>query len=122
MVPALGSNVSPVGMDPDVMFQVYGLVPLIAVRVTVLYAALTVPLGNVGAVLMLGPAMTLIENDFVSEPPRESVTRTSKLNGPELVGVPLIAPVDPLMLSPGGSDVWLASDQLFPPLPPDALS
>lgn len=80
------------------------------------------PLVNVGAVLIVGPGTMLIENDFVSEPPRLSVTLMLKLNGPEAVGVPLIVAVLslPARLRPPGKTPE-ATVQVLPPEPPDAL-
>ena len=45
------------------------------------------PLGNVGAVLIVGPGTMLIENEFVSDPPKLSVTLILKVNGPAAVGL-----------------------------------
>ena len=53
---------------------VYGGVPPVACSVTPTYWTFTVPFGSVGAVVMVGPAIKVSENDFVVEPCALSVT------------------------------------------------
>lgn len=72
--------------------------PPVAASVIVVYTAPTVPLGRVGAVVIVGPGVIVNENSCVAEPPKLSVTFAVKLNGPEAVGVPVTAP-------PGLSDI-----------------
>ena len=117
--PVVGLRVSPAGGEPAVMDHEYGDVPSTAARLAV-YATPTVPLGSVGAVLIVGPGTMLMENDFVSEPPKLSVTLIPKVNGPGAVGVPLIVPVPPRVSPPGKTPE--ATVQVLPPEPPDALN
>ena len=79
------------------------------------------PLVNVGAVLIVGPGTMLIENEFVSDPPKLSVTLILKVNGPAAVGLPLIVPVLLLRVSPPGKTPE-ATDQTLPPEPPDTFN
>jgi len=123
IVPVLPPSVSPFGGAPTVIDHENGAVPPVAPNVTGEYDTPTVPLGNMGAVLIVGPGTMVIENDFVSEPPRLSVTLILKVNGPEAVGVPLIVAVLPLTtrLSPPGKTPE-ATVQILPPEPPDELN
>ena len=96
--------------------------PPLASSVTPVYGAFTVPLGNVGPVDIVGPAMMFREKASVVEPPRLSVTCTVKLNGPDAVGVPLITPDDMFGDKPGGRDDPVARDHVNPLLlPPEAM-
>ena len=109
MAPVVPLSVNPAGSAPTVMDQVKGEVPPEAVRVTPAYEAFTVPLGRVGALVMLGPPIIFNEKARLAEPCRVSVTCTVKLCGPAVfeAGVPLIRPVLVFRMSPCGSDVLL---------------
>lgn len=97
------------------------MVPPVAVSVTVPYETPTVPLGNVGAVVMVGPGMIFSEKACVAVPLRLSVTWMLKLNGPETEGVPLRTPAE-LRVKPLGSEDPLATAQVNPvPEPPEAV-
>jgi hypothetical protein len=116
--------VSPAGGAPTVIDHEYGAVPPVAPNVTGEYDTPTVPLGSVGAVLIVGPGTMLIEKDCVSDPPALSATFTVKLGDPKAaaVGVPLITPPE-LSDSPAGSDDPLVGDHVNPVfVPPEALS
>src|SRR5579863_8343599 len=105
MVPAFASKDNPAGSEPTVMDQMYGFVPSEAARVTVVYVTPTVPLGSVGAVVIVGPATIVREIGKVAVPPAPSVTCTVKLDVPSAadVGVPLSEPpVD--KVRPAGKD------------------
>jgi hypothetical protein len=92
----------PAGRAPCVIDHVYGAVPPLAVSVTVAYDTLTVPLGSVGAVVMVGPGAMVNEKSCVPEPPALSMTFAVKLKGPDAVGVPVRAPAG-LRFIPAGS-------------------
>ena len=70
-----------------------------------------------GLVTLTGPATVKAK---LTEPVRlaESLTVTVAVVLPAVVGVPVIAPVEALMLSPAGSP---AADQVNGPLPPDTV-
>src|SRR2546421_72799 len=64
----------------------------------------------------------LIENEFVSDPPRLSVTVTPKLNGPPAAGGVPLSPPPALSDSQAGS-AGLPADHVYPaPEPPEAAS
>ena len=92
IVPVAPSKMIPAGGAPFVIDHVYGNVPPVAASVTVVYTTPTVPLGRVGAVVMVGPGVMVNEKACVAEPPPLSVTFAVKLKGPEAVGVPVRAP------------------------------
>ena len=60
-----------------------------------------VPSGS-EVVVIDGAAMMVSDRFLVPVPPTLSVTRTVKLDVPAVVGVPVIAPVDGLSVSPAG--------------------
>ena len=114
MVPVLAFRDSPTGVDPVVMDQTYGEVPLEAARVTLVYTTPTVPLGSVGAVVMVGPAMIVMDMARVAVPPALSVTCTVKLEVPNAadVGVPLIPPPAVRGEKPAGNEDPATSDHV----------
>src|SRR5579872_1695647 len=103
MLPEDPPSVRPAGSEPCVMDHVYGDVPPVAPSVTVVYDTLTVPFGSVGAVVMVGPGVIVNEKSWLAEPPPLSVTFAVKLNGPEAVGVPLTAPLEPSVIPCGSA-------------------
>ena len=94
-------SVSPAGNVPDVIEQLYGVVPPLA-SIVALYAMPTVPLGNEFVSVRAAGLITIVSGPevvCVGEP--ESVTFTVTVELPAVVGVPLT--VHPLRLSPVGS-------------------
>lgn len=113
-------NESPDGKEPDVIDQVYGVVPPEAVRL-VEYTAPCCASGNEVVVTCTGVTDALeivIEKLFVDvcAGEDESVTLTVKDDVPAAVGVPLICPAL-LKESPAGSEPELI-DQLYGVVPP----
>src|SRR2546421_3237720 len=95
------ASVTPRGRVPLVMVQRYGCVPPEAARVTE-YGTLTVPPGSTAGVVMTRLDAIIRVNALVALTDALSVTCTVKLNVPELVGVPVIAPVAAFKLKPEG--------------------
>jgi hypothetical protein len=94
---ALGSGVD----------QVYGGVPPVAASV----AEYALPIWQPGSFVVVtasGAAAGATFNDRVAEAfcPAESVTVTTTDEVPEAVGIPEIAPVEALRVSPAGNPVW----------------
>ncbi len=106
MTPVDEARVRPAGSVPLLTAQVYGDVPPLATRVWE-YATPTSPPGR-EVVVMVGPAMTLMDNALAGEVlPALSWTVTLKEKEPTAVGVPLIMPLDDPRFRPGGSDPLL---------------
>ena len=91
---------SPAGRDPEEIDHVRGDVPPLAARVW-LYEVPTVPFGRL-AVVMPGAVLTVIDSAFVAEAPTLSATFAVKLDAPEAVGVPVIAPLEATIDRPAG--------------------
>ena len=107
MMPVAPSRDNPFGSDPLANTNVYGAVPPCG-TIAELYGVPTVPVVAatqsaviVGGVIVI-PQLGVVAVSAV--PPVESVTFTVKLNGPAVVGVPLITPVDVFSVNPFGSD------------------
>jgi len=66
------------------------------------YAAVTAPFAS-AVVVIDGAVPIVMENPLVAEAPTLSVTFSEKLVVPAAVGVPVIAPVFVLRLSPAGN-------------------
>lgn len=100
--------------------HVYGVVPPVAATVA-LYAAPALPPGN-DAVVMVGGAMIVIARLAVAVRCVglvESVTVTTAVLAPAVVGLPLMTPVEALMLRPAGRPV---ADQVYGVEPPLAAT
>ena len=115
-------SVRPAGKEPEVIVQVYGVVPPLACSV-VEYAVPVVPPGSDTVVTVGGwaAAATAILNAFVPLLFAASVTCTVNDTVPAVVGVPEITPVDAARLKPAGSDPALTL-QLYGAVPPLACS
>ena len=106
---------SPAGNVPDVIEQVYGVVPPPA-SICPLYTIPTVPFGNVFVNTSAAGLITMVSGpDVVCVGEPASVTFTVTVELPAVVGVPLT--VHPLMLSPAGS-VPDVITQLYGDVPP----
>ncbi len=104
IAPLEASMLRPAGRP--VADHVYGVVPPVAATVA-LYAVPTTPPGN-DVVVMDGGAMIVIERLAVAVRCVglvESVTVTTAVLVPAIVGVPLIAPLEALMVKPAGNPV-----------------
>ena len=99
--PLAAASVTPRGRVPLVTVQRYGGVPPEAARV-IEYGTLTVPPGSAAGVVMTRLDAIFRVNGLVALTEALSVTCTVKLNVPELVGVPVIAPVAAFKLKPEG--------------------
>ena len=115
IVPLEAFNVSPPGNAPELMLQLYGVVPPLPASV-VEYAVPLCPAGTELVVICTGvtAAATVMLSDCVAVfgvGEVESVTFAVKLKLPEVVGVPLICPDVAFRLSPAGSAPEL-TDQL----------
>lgn len=100
MAPVEELSDSPVGSVPLEIDHVGAPVPPVAVSVW-LYATLTVSAGRL-AVVIVTAALTTMDKAFVAVAPTLSVTLAVKLDVPDVVGVPVIAPVEATMESPAG--------------------
>jgi hypothetical protein len=103
------------------MDQRYGGVPSEAASVTVVYATPTVPLGSAGAVVMVGPGVTVrLSGGLLTVVGVLSVTcRTTVVEVVALAARgPEMAPVLALNVSPAGKPVI---DQVYGGAPPVAL-
>jgi hypothetical protein len=108
-------SVSPAGKVPDVMEQLYGVVPPLA-SIVALYTTPTVPFGNVFVRTSAAGLITMVSGpDVVCVGEPASVTFTVTVELPAVVGVPLT--VHPLMLSPAGN-VPDVITQLYGDVPP----
>lgn len=91
----------PAGKVPEVIEQLYGVVPPLA-SIVALYTTPTVPFGNVFVRFSAAGLITMVSGpDVVCVGDPESVTLIVTVELPAVVGVPLT--VQPLMLSPAGS-------------------
>jgi hypothetical protein len=119
MAPVAGFSASPAGNAPTLTDQVKGGAPAAAVIVWA-YAAPAVIDGSVGAVVILSPATTTIDNASVAGDVKAlSLNWTVKLNVPATVGLPVMAPVAELSDREVGSDPAI-TDQVkggTPPVP-----
>ena len=100
IAPVLALRLSPTGRGPGDNDHVYGAVPPFAAAVCE-YATLTSPSAS-ELVVIVGAAPIEIDSGLVAVAPRLSVTFSVKLEFPPLVGVPVIAPVLALIVSPAG--------------------
>ena len=123
MVPAEDS-VRPAGKVPELMLQLYGVVPPLAASV-VEYAVPSCPEGTEAVVTCTGvtAAAIVMLSDFevVCGVDEESLTWTVKEVVPACVGVPLIWPVETVRLSPTGNDPELI-DHKYGAVPPVAVN
>jgi hypothetical protein len=119
ITPVVAFMVSPFGSP--VADQLYGVVPPLALTVAE-YAPFTPPLGSGDGVVICNCAATGIENVFgaVNAGDDESLTViTTLVLAPAAVGVPLMRPVEELMVSPFGRPV---ADQEYGDCPPLAVT
>ena len=108
-------RVSPAGSVPELMEQVYGVVPPFA-SIGALYATPTVPFGKVFVSVSAAGLMTIVSGpEVVCDGDPESSTFTVTVELPAVVGVPLT--VQPLNDKPAGRvpDVIV---QLYGEVPP----
>jgi hypothetical protein len=115
---------NPPGRTPELMLQVYGVVPPVAASV-VEYAVPTCPEGTEVVVICTGvtAAATVSVNDFVAVcvvGVVESATLAVKLNEPEAVGVPEIVPFAAMFNPPGRTPELML--QVYGVVPPVAAS
>ncbi len=68
VIAPLDARFKPVGSDPCVTDQVYGVEPPVALRVVEGYAALTVPFGSVAGVTVKGCTIVMLNDGVVAEP------------------------------------------------------
>jgi hypothetical protein len=92
-------------------------VPFVTARVCE-YDTLTVPDGKGVLVVMVSAGFTVIDNALVVVCELLSLTRTVKLDVSEVVGVPLIAPADDILIPSGKRPE--TTDHKYGPLPPVA--
>ena len=100
IAPVLALRLSPAGSGPGDRDHVYGAVPPVAAAVCE-YAILTSPSAN-EFVEIVGADPIVIERFFVTDAPRLSVTLSVNPTLPDVVGVPVIAPVFALRPNPAG--------------------
>ena len=101
--PVAEASVMPRGRVPLTTVQRYGGVPPEAASCTE-YGTLTDPPGNAGGVVMTRLEAIFSVNALLALTDALSVTCTVKLNVPEPVGVPVIAPVAAFKPKPVGKD------------------
>jgi hypothetical protein len=101
--PLAEASVMPTGRVPLVTVQRYGGVPPEAARVTE-YGTLADPPGSAAAVVMTRLDAIFTLNAWLAFTDELSVTCTVKLNVPEPLAVPVIAPVAAFKLKPVGKD------------------
>ena len=101
MVPELAFKLSPLGSDPAVIAQLYGVVPPVATS-DVEYEMPVDPPGAEDVLIDKAGAIT-IDSAFVAAAPAASVTRTVKLNVPAADAFPLMVPVPEFKVRPAGS-------------------
>ena len=118
MMPVTGASERPTGNVPTDTDQVNGDVPPVIPRVW-LYDSPTSLFGSVRVVITKAGLMVII-NGLVAVAPILSVTMIVKLKVPAVVGVPAIAPVDGVRVSPAGSKP-VESDQVYGTAPPIAV-
>ena len=100
MIPVEPASDSPAGRLPALTVHVRGVVPPVSASVW-LYAVPTVPAGRLDVVID-GAAFTTMDNAFVAVAATLSVTFAVKLDVPDVVGEPVMAPVEPARDSPAG--------------------
>jgi hypothetical protein len=127
IVPLDAASVRPAGSAPELMLQLYGVVPPVAPSV-VEYAVLTRPDGTELVVICSGvtAAATVIVNDCVAVCAVgvvESTTLAVKLKEPDVVGVPDIVPAVADRLSPAGNapELMLQLYGVDPPVAPSVV-
>lgn len=105
MAPVEPFSERPAGRLPTLMDQVYGVIPPVAARVW-LYDVPITPAARLVVVTETGgfTAMLRFAVAVFAVGVSESVTVTVKFDVPAVVGVPLIAPVLELSISPVGND------------------
>jgi hypothetical protein len=106
IAPVAALSVKPAGRDPRMIEYVYAATPPVAVNADE-YATPTCPvpdghvkLRGVGGFVMI--IVQFVLTVLLAALPDESIACAVKLNVPGATGVPVIAPVEPLRLSPGG--------------------
>jgi hypothetical protein len=109
---------NPAGTDPLTIDHVYGGFPPIALMACE-YAVPTVPAGSVDVVIFKIGALIVSNSTALADAEALSVTRTVKLDEPDVTGVPEMTP--PARLNPEGSSP-LAKDHIYGAVPPVALS
>lgn len=93
-------NVRPAGREPELMEQVYGVVPPLA-SIGALYATPTVPFGSVLVSVNAAGLITMVSGpEVVCDGEPESSTFTVTVELPAVVGVPVT--VHPLSDKPAG--------------------
>ena len=116
ITPVDATRLNPAGNEPELIDQVYGVVPPLACSVLE-YVAPTVPPDNDVVVTVGGCTATVILNTFVPALFAASVTCAVNDMVPDVVGVPEITPVDATRLNPAGS-VPALTLQLYGAVPP----
>jgi hypothetical protein len=119
MTPLDALRVKPVGRLPDDTVHAYGVVPPVASKLAE-YDAPTVPPDKLDVEIERAcvAAAIAILSDAVAVLPAASATFTVKVEVPDVVGVPEIAPDEAFKLSPAGSDPLLKLQEygVVPPL------
>ena len=119
----VADRVRPPGKAPELMLQLYGVVPPVAAS-AVEYAVPTCPEETELVVICTGvtAAVTATLSDFVAvcAGDEESLTWTVKDDVPACVGVPLIWPVEAVRFNPAGRVPELI-DHEYGAVPPEAL-
>jgi hypothetical protein len=106
MAPVVVFSVSPGGSDPVAMANVYGANPPVT-TIEELYGVPTVPVVAATHCAVIVGGAIVIPQLLVAVPaavPVESTTCAVKLNGPAVLGVPVMAPVEVFNVSPGGRE------------------
>ena len=114
-------SVRPDGRAPVTMLHVTAPFLLVAASVP-LYGSPTLPPGKVVVVISggMGPSTIVMNRAFSVLRGIVSVARTVKLNGPTVVGVPVMAPVVLFKVRPGGR-LPAETLQVTAPVPPVAV-
>ena len=94
---------NPAGSEPEIIDQLYGVVPPLATR-NAEYDVLTCPLGTDVVVIDRAEAPTVIPSPLFPLLLLASITCTVKDQLPDDVAVPEIVPVEAVRFSPDGSD------------------
>ena len=113
MMPVEESMANPAG-SPEAD-QTYGVVPPVAVGFAEVYATPTSPSGIDTGHVTTSAGFTVIAYAFVAVAVMASVMVRDTLNVPAVVGEPEIAPVDELIVRPGGSPL---PDHTYGAVPP----
>ena len=118
ITPVDATRLNPAGNEPELIDQVYGVVPPLACKV-VEYVVPTVPPGSAVVVTVGGcaAAATAMLKAFVPVLFAASVTCTVNDAVAAVVGVPEITPVDATRLNPAGNEPELI-DQVYGVVPP----